>query len=509
MESKDQIIQLGKLLAEEQRRNFDDGAAPDGLERYLTGWRKDANGALQYSPVQQTLELLAGYGVFDATTRRARVGIALEGLRALFRGQVVGDRGQGTGDGRAVSKSLKSPASSPKAPAKPPAPMTLDTPIDQLPGIGKVTAQSFKRLGVRTVLDMLYHFPHRYDDYSSQKQIANLEIGAVETVIATVTDVRTFGMKAGGQALEVLVSDDSGDLKAVFFRQPWLARQFSVGARIVLSGKVTLDAFKGQRQISAPEWEPFTDNELIHTGRLVPVHSLTKGLYERNARSIIKRVVDLAAPMVVDYLPENVRQRANLMPLPQALVQMHFPADKEQVERARRRLGFDEFLFIQLGVLQRKLLWQGERGYPLVFQEPIHEEFLGKLPFELTGTQVRALEEIFHDIRRPTPMARLLQGDVGSGKTAVTAATAMQAIANGYQAAIMAPTEILAEQHYKGLKELLTKIRVPRGETWSRRRRRSGPSGFRARSCHPEARAHTTSAAALRASRKFKLAPTH
>jgi ATP-dependent DNA helicase RecG len=103
-------------------------------------------------------------------------------------------------------------------------------------------------------------------------------------------------------------------------------------------------------------------------------------------------VVDLAAPMVVDYLPENVRQRANLMPLPQALAQMHFPADKEQVERARRRLGFDEFLFIQLGVLQRKLLWQGERGYPLGFQEPIHEEFLGKLPFDLTGAQVRALE---------------------------------------------------------------------------------------------------------------------
>src|SRR5215213_8774240 len=455
VESKDQIIQLGKLLAEEQRRNFDDSAAPDGLERYLTGWRKDANGALQYPPVQQTLELLAGYGVFDETTRRARVGIALEGLRALFRPQATGDRGQG----ESAPKPL---ATKPKPPAPPAAPMTLDTSIDQLPGIGKVTAQSFKRLGVRTVLDMLYHFPHRYDDYSSQKQIANLEIGAVETVIATVADVRTFGMKAGGQALEVLVSDDSGDLKAVFFRQPWLARQFSVGARVVLSGKVTLDAYKGQRQISAPEWEPFTDDELIHTGRLVPVHSLTKGLYERNARSIIKRVVDLATPLVVDYLPENVRQRANLMPLQQALVQMHFPADKEQIARARRRLGFDEFLFIQLGVLQRKLLWQGERGYPLAFQEPIHEDFLGKLPFDLTGAQVRALEEIFHDIRRPTPMARLLQGDVGSGKTAVAAATAMQAIANGYQAAIMAPTEILAEQHYKGLKELLAKIRVPR-----------------------------------------------
>src|SRR6187397_2813523 len=163
VESKDQIIQLGKLLAEEQRRNFDDGAAPDGLERYLTGWRKDANGALQYPPVQQTLELLAGYGVFDETTRRARVGIALEGLRALFRPTPT------PADSAALPSKPPQPAK-PKPQTPPAAPLTLDTPIEQLPGIGKVTAQSFRRLGVRSVLDMLYHFPHRYDDYSSQKQ---------------------------------------------------------------------------------------------------------------------------------------------------------------------------------------------------------------------------------------------------------------------------------------------------------------------------------------------------
>src|SRR4029079_16183946 len=203
--------------------------------------------------------------------------------------------------------------------------------------------------------------------------------------------------------------------------------------------------------------------ELIHTGRLVPVHPLTKGLYERNARAIIKRVIDRAAPLVADYLPAIVRERAGLMELGQALAQIHFPADKDQLERARRRLGFDEFLFIQLGVLQRKLLWQGERGYPMEFKQQVHEDFLSKLPFDLTGAQVRALEELFEDMRRPTPMARLLQGDVGSGKTAVAAATAVQAIANGFQAAIMAPTEILAEQHYKGLKALWGKFRVPRG----------------------------------------------
>jgi ATP-dependent DNA helicase RecG len=246
----------------------------------------------------------------------------------------------------------------------------------------------------------------------------------------------------------------------VFFRQPWLARQLQVGNRIVLSGKV--DSYQGLRQMSSPDWEPYTDDELIHTGRLVPVHPLTKGLYERSARGLIKQVIDRAASLVQEYLPQVVRERAGLMPLAAAITQMHFPNDLEQLAHARLRLGFDEFLFIQLGVLQRKLLWQGERGYSIAFDEQAHEHFLEKLPFELTGAQVRALEEIFGSIRRPVPMARLLQGDVGSGKTAVAAAAAVQAIANGFQAAIMAPTEILAEQHYKGLKALLGGVRVPR-----------------------------------------------
>jgi ATP-dependent DNA helicase RecG len=214
--------------------------------------------------------------------------------------------------------------------------------------------------------------------------------------------------------------------------------------------------------MTGPTWEPYTEDELVHTGRLVPVHPLTKGLVERSARSLIKQVVDRATPMVEDHLPAAVRERAGLMPLGQALAQIHFPDNHEQLARARRRLGFDEFLLIQLGVLQRKLLWQTERGYAIELDEPVHEEFISKLPFEMTGAQVRALEEIFHDMGRSVPMARLLQGDVGSGKTAVAAASAVQAVASGFQVAIMAPTEILAEQHYKGLQALLGQVRVPR-----------------------------------------------
>jgi ATP-dependent DNA helicase RecG len=494
MDGKDQIIQLGTMLRAELQRDCDDGAADGGLERFLTGWRLEANGALAHEPVRQALELLAGYGMFDLPTRRARVGIAIEGLRNLFRTR--DDRPQTTDHGRTAENpeprtqnpeprtqnpeprtqdpeprtkeggtalDTKSKIQNPKSKIQsPPKPLEPSSPIEEVPGIGKANAAAFKRLGVKSVYDLLYHFPHRYDDYTSHKNIAEIKIGDVETAVGVVSDVRTFGMKNGRGGVEVLVSDNTGDIKAVFFNQPWIARQFQPGMRIVLSGKVTADARTGQRTIAAPDWQPYTEDELVHAGRLVPVHPLTRGLVERGTRTIIKQVVDAVAPKVEDHLPAVVRERAGLMGLSQALVQMHFPSNKEQLEQARRRLGFDEFLFIQLGVLERKVLWQAERGYPMLFNQEVHEAFLSSFPFELTGAQVRALEEIFEDIRRPVPMARLLQGDVGSGKTAVAAATALQGIANGFQAAIMAPTEILAEQHYRGLKGLLGKVRVPR-----------------------------------------------
>jgi ATP-dependent DNA helicase RecG len=471
MEGKEQIISLGRVLRAELDRDCDDAAVNGGLERFLTSWRLEANGALSHEPVRHALELLAGYGVFDLPTRRARLGIAIEGLRGLFRSAdrpATDQRPPANGDGAAVRTKATTarPAQSAKpkvqAPAKPLEPESM---IDEVPGIGKANATAFRRLGVKSVADLLYHFPHRYDDYTTHKTIGELKFGEVETAVATVSDVRTFGTRAGRGGIEVLVSDSTGDLKVVFFNQPWLARQFQVGARLVLSGKVTADSRTGMRSMAGPDWQPYSDDDLVHAGRLVPVHPLTKGLVERSARTLIKQVVDQVTPKVADHLPEKVRERAGLLPLSTALAQIHFPDDKQLLERARVRIGFDEFLFIQLGVLQRKVLWQAERGYPMEFNEQVHEAFLGTLPFALTGAQVRALEEIFTDMARPVPMARLLQGDVGSGKTAVAAATALQAIASGFQAAIMAPTEILAEQHYRGLKALLGKVRVPRPES--------------------------------------------
>ncbi len=481
MQEREQIIQLGRVLAQEQQRGCDDSLVAEGLEQFIARWRAEANGALTIPAVQHALDLLADYASQPQVLRQERIAQALDGLRALFKNRETATEqpapaaaprrsaaprpsSSATASPSATPARSATPRPSPSAAASPPAAparsLTAASPLEAVPGIGRSNAMAFKRLGLRTVEDMLYHFPHRYDDYTSQKRIADLTIGAVETVVAEISDVRKFGTRTGRSGVEIQVSDSSGTLKVVFFGSHWLANQFTIGRMIVLSGKVT--AYMGLRQMSSPDWEPYASDELIHTGRLVPVHPLTKGLHERNARKIIKYVVDQVAPSLPDYLPATVRQRANLITLTTAIAQMHFPDNKEMLEKARRRLGFDEFLFIQLGVVQRKLLWQGERGYPLEISAEVHAELLSHLPFDLTGAQARALEEIFADLRRPVPMARLLQGDVGSGKTVVAAAALLQAIANGFQGALMAPTEILAEQHYKGLRKLLSKVRVPR-----------------------------------------------
>lgn len=486
MHDREHIIRLGKVLAAEQRRGCDDGATTNGLEHFLAVWRDEANDALCEPAVQVALTLLDGYGGQLLRERRARILQSLEGLRSLFRADSGVDAPASAARPEAPGETVKAPEAAPPrrrkaavapaaATAKPAAELALSDSVDVVPGIGRANANAFKRLGLRTIADVLYHFPHRYDDFSSQKQIADLQVGTAETIVAEISDVRLAG--GGPRArVEVLLSDSSGSIKAVWFNQPWLTKQLTVGRMIVVSGKV--GAYQGLRQMTGPTWEPYVadGDALLHTGRLVPVHPLTKGLHERNARKIIKFVIDTMAPRLVDHLPETVRARTNLLPLGEAIAQIHYPASQATLERARTRLGFDEFLFIQLGVVQRKLLWQGELGYPLRFFPEVHTDLQGHLPFSFTGAQQRSLQEIFADMARPVPMARLLQGDVGSGKTVVAAAALLQAIANGFQGAMMAPTEILAEQHYKGLKKLLAKVAVPReakteaeGEDWKSR----------------------------------------
>ncbi|MBA3944424.1 MAG: ATP-dependent DNA helicase RecG [Herpetosiphonaceae bacterium] len=443
MDEREQIIQLGRCLAAEAQAGYMNAPA-GGMEAFLEGWQEVADSAASHPVVQRVLERLAEYDHLAQPARIEALDRSLLELRALF----------------------KTPASSssaaPKSPKiqRPPQPLTLEAPLGDVAGVGPVLVRSFARLGLRTVGDMLYHFPNRYDDYSSRKTIVELMVGTVETVVGEVVEVKTFTTRNSLGGVNIAIKDETGILQISFFGQQWLAKQLFAGQRIVVSGKV--GGYNGRLQMTSPKWEPYREDALTHTGRLVPVHPLTKGLYEKNVRTLIKRIVDAATPMVEDHLPDEVRERAHLLPLARALAQVHFPDDAKQLALARYRLGFDEFLFIQVGVLQRKRLWQGEAGYQLHFEQAIHQQFLSKLPFTLTQAQTSVLEEIFADMGRPVAMGRLVQGDVGSGKTVVAAAALVQVIAHGMQGALMAPTEILAEQHYRGLKQLLAQVEVPR-----------------------------------------------
>ncbi|WP_322487586.1 ATP-dependent DNA helicase RecG [Chloroflexus sp.] len=465
---RQQVTALGKVLAAERRDGCADRVTDDGLLAFLRHWSAAAGSAARLPAVQRAIGQLMGYDGMTLAERDQALAAAIEELRSLFRlapnppEPAPVPEPAPPASRRTVTRQVRNRAV--QMPKRPLAELDLDAKLEQITEVDLRLAGSFRRLGVVTIRDLLYHFPRRYDDVSRRRSINELQLGAEETVIGEVTDVRTIG--AGPKLrVRVEVSDETGSIEAIFFNQRWIAQQIKVGQTIALSGKVT--AFGGKRQFSSPRWERYTPDPdaLLHTGRLVPIYPLTQGLHENQARRFIKHVIDAMAPRVPDHLPPHRREQARLLPLGEALAQIHFPDSHETLAAARRRLGFDEFLFIQLGVLQRKRLWQQEIGLPFTIDMQVHADLQRRLPFQFTAAQQRAIGEIFADLQRPSPMARLLQGDVGSGKTVVAAAALLQAVANGFQGALMAPTEILAEQHAKNLKQLLSRVRVPRKAT--------------------------------------------
>ncbi|MFP3879400.1 MAG: ATP-dependent DNA helicase RecG [Dehalococcoidia bacterium] len=333
---------------------------------------------------------------------------------------------------------------------------SLDSPITVIKGITPNIAKKFARLNVREVRDLLYFFPRRYVDYSQTKPISELVEGEEQTIVGTIWQARiaSLGVRRGTEAI---VGDETGNIRVVWFNQPYLAKSFRTNARVVISG--TVSEFKGRKVFESPEWELLKDKELIHTGRLVPVYPLTQGLYPRQVRKWTKEIVDGYAWQLDDFLPEEIRRRCQMLDLPTAIAQVHFPDDRTMAESARRRLAFDELLLLQLGVLARKRDWQeGQPGNALHIAPELIDRFLGCLPFSLTRAQERVWQEISGDLRQPKAMSRLLQGEVGSGKTVIATLALLVAAANDYQGALMAPTEVLAEQHYSGICSYLAQV---------------------------------------------------
>ncbi|MEE8464884.1 MAG: ATP-dependent DNA helicase RecG, partial [Dehalococcoidia bacterium] len=346
----------------------------------------------------------------------------------------------------------------------PPADVSVDAHVDRLRGVDSILSARLKRLDVTTVRDLLYLFPRRHEDYSTAVKIADLTPGEECTVLATVWEAREVakGPRGGRRDTEAVLSDDTGNLRAIWFGQRYLARTLKPGSQIAISGKPTV--FRGQLVFENPEHELLDSAGTgVHTGRLVPVYPLTEGLTRRNMRRLTWQVVENWLGGLEEALPDDVLARTGLMPLLDAVYQGHYPKDMETWELARRRLAFDELFTLQLAVLARRRMQHDNlKGVQVDPPSKVIDGFYEKLPFPLTGAQVRCIEEIEADMRRGTPpMSRLLQGEVGSGKTVVALSALLSVATAGYQGAMMVPTEVLAEQHFQTIGSLLSGLARP------------------------------------------------
>jgi ATP-dependent DNA helicase RecG len=455
---------LNKFLDLEKFQGYRNRAVIGGLDKLAEVWRQEAKAEMpedRAEAIDEIADLLASYDQLGPDDRALAVDDILARLEQAAQGEAPGPRlpplqkptagrPQETTTPQPTEAAAPQPAPSPPPPSQRPG-SGLDAPVSTLPGISTAYTRRLERLNIQTVGDLLYHFPHRYDDYRKLRTISQLEYGEETTVVGTIWETGTRRTRGGSSVVSSVIADASGTIEAVWFNQPFLANQLRAGRRIVLSGKV--DEYLGRLTLTSPTWEPL-ERELIHTGRLVPIYPLTAGVTSRWMRRQTKRVVDYWMPRLRDPLPQAVRERQQLMDLPLAIRQIHFPDNLEAAEAARRRLSFDEFLIIQLGMLRQRQKWQSQEGVPLAREQASVARFLAVLPFQLTEAQQRCLDYVLDDMSQSRPMSRLLQGDVGSGKTVVAAAAMLAAVAAGKQAALMAPTEILAEQHYRTLTEL-------------------------------------------------------
>jgi ATP-dependent DNA helicase RecG len=335
--------------------------------------------------------------------------------------------------------------------------ISLDSPIEALGGIGPKMLSKLHHIKIKKVKDLLFYFPFRYEDFSNIKNIADLIVGEKATVTARVLNIRNKRTwKRHMTITESLLEDKTAPIRAVWFHQPYLADTLKKGIWVNISGKVNLDNMG--LVFSNPVFEILgsdpTEKETIHTGGLVAVYPETQGLSSRWLRLRIKALLD-DFKNIPDFLPNFILREFSLIPLSQSLSQIHFPKTLREAEEAQRRLAFQDLFLLQLYTQKEKEKIKSKYAAEILIDVPLIKKFTESLPFQLTNSQRLSAWQILQDISKPSPMNRLLEGDVGSGKTVVAAIAALSTSSKNYQTAFLAPTEILAEQHFKTISKLL------------------------------------------------------
>lgn len=485
---KPSIEKLTKFFQLETDREFDNKAVMGGFSSMLTSWEAEARAEdLDEDLIKAVTARLRDYDNLSPNSRRD----VLKGLRSRIKRIEQGEQPKEQpkqekpkADQPKREKSKPSAESKPRTERKPgqeprqeeqaekqeqkpkrrrkqrqPRPKpegpaaALDAKVTVLDGVGPKNAEKLANLGIENLNDMLYHFPRRYDDYTQLKTINRLDYGEEVTVIGTVQSAAVRNTHGGKVKLvEVVISDGTGSLRLTWFNQPWLTNSIKKDEGIVVSGKI--EQYLGRLVMNSPEWEPLED-ENLHTNRIVPIYPLTAKIGQRWLRGQMNKVVNYWAVRVEEPLPENVRSSAKVMELSEALLQAHFPESWEDLEDARYRLAFDEIFYLQLGVVQQKRRWNARPGHKYDVSQEWLDSQTSALPYTLTKAQQKALKDIQGDLQSGRPMNRLLQGDVGSGKTVVAGLAVGMVIQHGPQAAILAPTSILAEQHFNSFTKQL------------------------------------------------------
>lgn len=453
----DIIAALYKPLNYISKNSFANLDIVKGLEASITSLTREALSLPLDSQKSGLIRELArnftGFDFLDPPSKKVRV---IDSLRVLER--IKDD-----------SQSLQSPERGVSAVEFLEKTKELSVSIQFAKGVGPKLASILKKKGIETVEDALYFIPRNYEDRRNIKPISKLEVGKTETVLGEIIALGAVSYKKNRKEIfEMVMGDGSGTITAKWFvyNHSYLKGRFKKGEKVILSGEIKV--YRSQREIHHPDIEVVKDvNDSLNFNRIVPIYSESEGLYQKTIRKIMKNIVDCYSGFLISAVPSYVRHRQGLMELPEAMKRIHFPESDDDFSDlmsgrspAYRTVIFDEFFFLELGLALKKKGITLERGIAFEVTGDSRDKLVKSLPFSLTGAQRRVIAEIEEDMRRPYPMNRLIQGDVGSGKTIVALTSALIAVENGYQVSIMAPTEILAEQHFLNIHHLTDRLGV-------------------------------------------------
>ena len=466
------IEKFANIIKLERSKGYQNTAVMGGFNALANSWPAEAREAgLSEAIIKKVSQWLKNYdGKLPEERRKDLIELtSWLGLSEIGSFPAVSTSGPAAKASVEIASFPTQPTTTPKTPglpssskpAKKTAPTTatdqpqtgIDATVGVIRGVGDSQVKNLAKLDIFTIRDLLYHFPRRYDDYSKLKTISQLRVGEEATIVATVNNVVRVSTRKGRTLIEAVVSDATGSMRLMWFNQEWHLRSLREGMMISISGKI--DVYLGRPVIWHPEYEAI-DQQQLNTNRIVPVYPLTAKVTQKWLRRTIFSTLKYWVPRIGEPLTEQIRARAEVIGLQQALSEVHFPDDMQVLAKAQRRLAFDELFLQQLGIIQQKRQWLQMTGTPYPVSDQWLQERVQALPYELTGAQIRTIDEIRQDVASPHPMNRLLQGDVGSGKTIVALIGMAMIISHGAQAAFMAPTGILAEQHYKTSLRLLT-----------------------------------------------------